>query len=520
MKLEELYELCKTSRKKTKSIKEEDKDITSDSDKIDSTYDEENDEEINEAKLDNWKPHEIKGLPLPEFNIPVKKSRNFEMYKREQFSKILTFIEYTKRKRIGNGCTALPIPTTSSVNLMIWGYPMAVSRAIKLMEEIGLIKIFSDTYRWGVPYKGGNYGKTYAYFKENEDKFIQYCQENNISKFQTKNVEEIKDEKQIKKIVYVDETKKFDVSEVRFGKGLKLEKPNGVSKTDFMAYLTQCLYINYPEFLFHQMKVDEINEKCYGENKAFALRFKPHYKFNKDKVVRIGIRLTNEYCNKPREERKEIREQYGFRLEKDIKSSVPRLTLSINKGHWIEEDIDIYERINEKFDPGSEFSNARREAIKHFILRTYFDEGSDKWLGKNVTLGIDNTKYEKKNVDELMGTLRRATKEVVGGRTFGSDIFYVESCVYLMTLYDLLMSGHKVWLVYDCFYSNGEEDQETFSEMIINSVRMNFKWFLEKSNYKEYIEGAVNEEEKSGLLMKDVIKNLCEKYGIDIKIKD
>lgn len=63
---------------------------------------------------------------------------------------------------------------------------------------------------------------------------------------------------------------------------------------------------------------------------------------------------------------------------------------------------------------------------------------------------------------------------------YGSDIFYVESCVYLMTLYDLLSSGHMVWQVYDCFYSTGKEDKEQFEEMISNGVRFNFDEFVRK----------------------------------------
>ena len=193
--------------------------------------------------------------------------------------------------------------------------------------------------------------------------------------------------------------------------------------------------------------------------------------------------------------------------------------MSINKGHWIDEDIDIYKLINDEFEPGSEFSEARREAMKHYILTTYFEERSDKMLGKNVTYKIDQEGLVKTEVDGLMGRLRRATIKAVGGRTFGSDIFYVESCVYLMTAYDLLTSGHMVWVVYDAFYSNGEEDQETFEYMLRQGIKMNFKWFLEKSNFRQYSEGAVVEDGQSNekLSVEDISKRLSEKYNIEIK---
>lgn len=476
-------------------------------------------EEVQETKFDGWKPYEIKEYTLPEFKIPVKKSNNYEAAKRQQLSKILAFIEFAKRKRLKTGCTAIPIPTTSRVNLMIWGYPKAISRAIKFMEEIGLISVFDDSYRFGVPFEGANYGKTYCYYKDNEDKVIQYCKDNNIFKYEIDDVEEIETEEQVEIINGINEVKEFDVSKVRFGRNLNLEKPEGFSKPDFEMYLTQCLYVNYPEFKFHRKKVKEINDRFYENYPEFRLRFKPRFTWNGNTVVKIGIRVSNEYCCKEKEERRELLYQYGFHLEKDVRSSVPRLTLSINTGHWIDEDIDIYKLINDEFDPSIGCKDRRRELIKKYVLPIYFEDGSDKMLAKNITYKYDMTGVDKKEVDDLVGRLRQATLKAIGGRTYGSDIFYIESCVYLMTVYDLLTSGHMVWLVYDAFYSNGEEDQETFESMLRHGIKMNFRWFLERSNFKQYSEGAVVEDSQGNekLSVEDISKRLSEKHNIEIK---
>ena len=169
---------------------------------------------------------------------------------------------------------------------------------------------------------------------------------------------------------------------------------------------------------------------------------------------------------------------WNFRMQIRLgRSSVPRLTLSINEGRWIEEDIDIYELINKEFEPETEFSEARRDALKHYMLRTYFDMGTNKELGRNVLAIINEMKVKrpgvkKEDVDELIGNLKNAAFKALGSKTYGSDIFYIESCIYLMTLYDLLTSGHMVWLVYDAFYSNGAEDEETFKEMIKNFLEV------------------------------------------------
>ena len=474
-------------------------------------------EEIVCSLIDNWKPCALEGYATPKFEIPVKKSNNYETYKRAELSRVLAFIEYARKKRIKGGCTAMPIPTTSRKNLMIWGYPKAISRGIEFMEEIGLITVHIDQWRFGVPFQGANYGKTYAYFEENEQKVIQYCEEHGIYKYVVKNLEEIKGtEKQILKvesaIEYIDEVKTFDRSSVRFAKGLNLEKPEGVSKEEFKLYLYCCLYLNYPELALHQGKADEINENFYKDYPELTLRFKPHLTWQDNKVVKIGIRISNEICSQKREERKELLDQYGFHLEHDVRSSVPRLTLSINKGRWVDEDIDIYKLINDEFEPDTEFTPARRDAIKHYMLRTYFDIGSDKELGRNVLSDIYKAKVEmsgvdKAEVDDLMGRLREAAFRALGNKTYGSDIFYIESCVYLMTLYDLLTSGHMVWLVYDAFYSNGEEDQETFTEMVKSSVRLNFGYFMEKSDFRQFskVEAVEGEENQKSVSIKDII---------------
>lgn len=434
-----------------------------------------------QSKLDRWKPYEIKGAVTPEFKIPIKKSNNSDLATRDMLSKVLTFILFTQHRRYKTGCTAMPIPTTSRQNLMIWGNKMAVSRAIKFMIEMGLITVHDEKYRFGVPYKGGNYGKLYAYYKDNEDKVIEYCKGHGIEKYEIRNARAPMTKEQITKIQETHQVKTFEISEVRFGKNLTLKKPDGVSAGLFVDYLTECLYHNYPEFLLHQQIVDKINE-FYKDTPELFLRFVPHYHWKNDVVVRIGIRVTNSLCNTKKEDRVAILERYGFNLEKDIKSSVPRLTLSINSGHWIDESVDIYEMINEELDPGSAFTQERREAIKYYHMRSYFEEGSDKALGKNVTYNIDTTGIVKTDVDSLMGRLRSAACKVEGGKFYGSDIFYVESCVYLMTVYDLLTSGHKVWLLYDAFYARGAEDQETFENMINKGVELNFKYFMEHSS--------------------------------------
>ena len=56
--------------------------------------------------------------------------------------------------------------------------------------------------------------------------------------------------------------------------------------------------------------------------------------------------------------------------------------------------------------------------MKHNILTTYFEERSDKMLGKNVTYKIDQEGLVKTEVDELVGRLRRATSKLLAEGLF------------------------------------------------------------------------------------------------------
>ena len=341
------------------------------------------------------------------------------------------------------------------------------------MIAIGLLSIESNRCQFGAYYEKDNKSKSYRYYKDNEDKIREYCIDHGIERFIIKNdvysMSELLD-------VHTD----IDRSKVRFASRLKLIKPVGLSKAEFEKQLTLCLYENYPGLRFHIIKANEINEKYYKDYPEFRIRFQPNFTWSEDGlyVNRIGIRATNSLCNFKKEYRSELLDRYGFTLEKDINASVPRMTLSLNMGHWIEEDTDIYELIYSHMEPTGTFTQEVREAIKKLHMRAYFDS-SEKQVGHHTWLSMDQDNIAKQDVCDKLTDFRNAIIKAEGGKLYGSDIFYVESCVYLMTLYDLLSSGHRVWQVYDCFYSSGDEDQELFEFMISNGVKRNFEEFLE-----------------------------------------
>lgn len=242
---------------------------------------------------------------------------------------------------------------------------------------------------------------------------------------------------------------------------------------------------------------DTINDQYYDHDTDLMIRYVPNFKWGKgDKAVRkIGIRATNGFVSasgKGKEETKEnfygrfkeeILEEYGFTMQKDVRSSVPRLTLSLNAGYWISETIDIYELIWERYRAKKGSSEtlvdtfkANREAVKSLHMRGYFD--SPARLGVNTRNAMQYV-ADPDGVDREMTLLREAIIEAEGYHLYDSEIFFHESNIYMEVLKKLLDEGFFVWQCYDCWYAKKEGvSQEKFETYVTKLVE-------EKAN--EYI---------------------------------
>lgn len=420
----------------------------------------------NENKGIDWRPIKVESYTVPPFVIPDSQKRGET---RKRLSKVLAFIELIKQKRYKDACTIIPIPEKDKRLISICGSQRNASNFIKFMKNIGLIEIESDEFRFN---SRTNKCKTYRYYVENEKEIQGYCEENNIMKYMIHN------DTLIERFSDIDS---FDKSQVRISSKLLLLKPKKWGPKDFENNLISVLYENYPQLHKYQRLADSINEEYYKDYPDLWINFRPSFTWNKgNKAVRkIGIRATNALVsasNKSREEssvcfngkyKEEIREQYGLHLEKDVKSSVPRLTLSLNCGYWISENIDMYEKIWEVYKGKKEsiindtlierFSDVRN-AIKSLHMRGYFD--SAKRLGVNTR----NAMYEVVDgeaVDKEMAIFREALIEVEGGHVYDSEIFLHESCIYMDVLKKLLDEGYFVWECYDSWYSRKDGVTQT-----------------------------------------------------------
>ena len=306
-------------------------------------------------------------LFLTEYVVPpfvIKETRDKKRI--DQLRKVLTFIKKKAQPNRKKGvCTIMPISSTSKDLKKIW---TNVFRGRELMEEIGLIRIYSDEYnRFG----RRTFAKLYMYFYENELKFINYCEKNNISELdldlKEKENDEIVESDEINEDDEIDDV--LDETKVKIGKGLYLKKPASISCSEFEKQLLEIFKTNYPEYQKYKNMVDEMNEKYYKDKPEFAIRFEPSFQWNKSftKVMKIGFRATNERCNKRKDERDEILDDNNLVLDSDVNASVPRLNSSMNLGHWDNNERDMYEIIFHNCYPNEVFTSSAREAMKQLL---------------------------------------------------------------------------------------------------------------------------------------------------------
>ena len=460
------------------------------------------------------KPIEVANISIPVLNLPTKLTKN----QRTFLSKVLAFIDMKKQVRIRDVATLMNISCKNKRLLSITGSVMNNSNFIRRMVNLGLISVIDDTYQFNAYYAKQNHSKRYAYHYQNEVLIKKYCEQNNINKYKpNKNY----NNNTIVKSFSIDS---FETDEVKFSNHLLLHKPDDYSVSEFEAYLTQALYKNYPQLSKYQQMADLINDTFYADDDDRQIRFVPSFTWNKgnNSVIKIGIRATNTLVSAKKDKdgnenfyglyKEDVLLKYGFNLEKDVKSSVPRITYLLNKKEWLSEDIDIYQNIyNEYLRINNNNNNTIvksfsevREAIKGLHMRGYFDNETMTavHINNQIKLNYDNVKEE-------MSKYRQAIVSAEGGNTFGSEVFFHESCIYLDVLYELLKKGFDVLQIYDAFYSKKEgmsnEEFETLVRRIvktkaiqyINKYQININNNNNNNNYKNLINNYNNTIVKS-----------------------
>lgn len=433
-------------------------------------------------ELRKWKPEILEkgSYTVPAFIVPKTRDKK----QLNEFRKILTFIkEKAQFIRMKNECTLMAIPTTSDTIVRLWSNG---SRGIRKMEEIGLIRIYGSETK--------NRAKRFMYFYDVEQQFINYCKKNGIEPISRVNClpRKVSDKANIIPIRYKE--KALITSNTR------LYVPEGVSLNEFRDQIFEWVYENYPELKEIQKLSDEINEKYYKDKPEFAISCELKVKWNerpkkkgvkkKRCITKIKFRATNSYSCLEESERHKLLDSLGYKLASDVNCSVPRLNLSMNLGKWFSKgpnayfDVDLYELIFNEMYPGENYTSEDRKALKKLLLRTFFEDSPGN-LNNHIWKKLDHEGLNKMAVYGEMMRLNQAIRKVVGPLMLGTNVYYVEACVYLRVLKSLLDMGYKVWLVYDCFYANGCMMDDLFDAFVKGMIEDEFNSF-----YKRYIKGV------------------------------
>ena len=90
-----------------------------------------------------WKPMEASTYTVPSFYPPTLTKPNIK-----KIQKVMVFVDMVKYKRVKEGTTIMPIPTTNKQMIRLCGNQREVSRLIGFMVDIGLIGVCDDSYQF------------------------------------------------------------------------------------------------------------------------------------------------------------------------------------------------------------------------------------------------------------------------------------------------------------------------------------------------------------------------------------
>lgn len=347
---------------------------------------------------------------------------------------------------------ALPISCTNKNLLNIFDNERHVSRVIELAQKVDLLKCVDDYYRFNAYDEELNCAKRYICNKRVQDLIIELANKYQIVIRQYQNYK--------RNILYnntiVDTSFEDCPVNIAINSKLNLRVPN---KTDdqIIAWLDQ----KYPQLAEYQKLADRINAQYYSNDRERRIQFIPTIKRsrgNSSTITKIGIRATNSLVSlKEHDNGKETDKQWrkdwladhyknGW-LEFDVKSSIFRINYFLNNDVWLDNSIDLYEQMyGKKFE-----STEKRAEYKAIAMSLYF-ERSVGTLYTHVTNKAEQLKLIDRDVLKMMlGDMHKQMTATIG-KTYDSEIFLHESCIYMDLLDELLKMGFDVTQVYDGFY--------------------------------------------------------------------
>ena len=227
-------------------------------------------------------------------------------------------------------------------------------------------------------------------------------------------------------------------------------------------------------------------------------------------AISISIRKTNQYCpakvNDVTDEdrtsgKRAIRDdilmkKFGAVYENDVKSSIYRITYLLNNGIWLDNSIDLYERI---FSAKFKNDNDRDLFKAPFCMQLYFNTSS-KSMKAHIEYKKSKTKlWNKLNYGYTIIDKARENMFKAIGKSWYSEIFLHESCIYTEVAHRLRLLGYKVIQIYDGFFTDKYLDKSEFNRIVKKEAMRYYRTYIKNSNYKSYSNQISNNKSISNI---------------------
>lgn len=412
--------------------------------------------------------------------------------------------------------------------------PMNMSALLKYLRILNITKLYKNNYKWSDVHPESNECYSYLYSYKNERSFLDFVKNSNLLE-KLHLVDEIEF---IKKEIY----EAIDEDKIKIGSRLYLHRPHNLSVEQFEAIVKDVVYEKYPMIADTKSKINEINKYYdrAGFKISFDLKFTWNSGIMPNRwISKISIRATNPFSSLPKTislnkvvkdsasldkfmSREDIVKKYNFNTHYDVNGSVPRITYSLNNGYWLKEDQDdIYNEFLKMFENNlkskykdinkidnfdkedivhfineslisdeskilrireflNKYNKISRSAIKKLFMYVYFDLVSSSALVNHITRNMIKPRSKNNNVAAIGNSMimfKEAVENVIG-RSYGSEIFLHESCIYLDVTLKLLKAGYKCWLVYDCWYI--DTDDKNIGSVIEQMIEESFNDYVYK----------------------------------------
>ena len=399
------------------------------------------------------------------------------------------FVDILKYKTQTKTTSILSLSCNSRFWNMVYKKHQNVSKLFKLAQEVQLIKCVDKTYRFNT--KRHNRSKMYAWNKKQEKTLLYLFKKYHVTDKFIKSLQSINHSYLISIVQTFgkDEKKKQELVEAKRRFNIRIAQRTCLPLSD--EVIAAGINERYPQYMAMCKTIAEDNAMKPIDEMDYA---NLNIKRDKNKnAISISIRKTNQYCpSKVKltdEEKKSgklsirdgiLMKKFGAVHENDVKSSIYRITYLLNYGVWLDSSIDLYERIF-----GAKFKNDNdRDLFKApFCMQLYFNTSS-KSMKAHIEYKKSKTKlWNKMNYGYTLIEKARENMFKAIGKSWHSEIFLHESCIYTEVAHRLRLLGYKVIQIYDGFFTDRYLDKSEFNRIVKEEAMRYYRTYISKDSY-------------------------------------